>query len=292
MDIFLQTVVSAIAAGAVYGLLGAGFSLSYKTTGIINFAHGDLAILGAYVAYAAVSSGAPVALAALAGVVAAAGAGGVIERGILRPLYRRPAVTGILVTVGVSVILQSMMHLVWGSRPLTLPSLASAVPWHFGPLSFSPAQLLLFLVAVGVSLVTVISIDRTRVGRAMRGCAQDHEATSLLGVSPARMYSLAFILAGGLAGLSGVLIAPSLGLIPSRGLSLSVIGFAAAVLGGLGSLPGAVAGGILIAVLQNLAAVYVNATYSNAVTYLAIVLVLLVRVRGLFGDEVASQRTV
>ena len=292
MDILLQAIATAIAAGAVYGLLGAGFSLSYKTTGIINFAHGDLAMLGAYVTYTAADRGAPLVLAALAGVTVAAAAGGGIERLVLRPLYRRPTIAGILAMVGVSAILESVMHFVWGSLPLTLSSLASEVPWHFGPVDVSPAQLLIFSVAVAFSVVVAIAVDRTRVGRAMRGCAQDHEVVSLLGVSPTRMYSLAFVVAGGLAGLSGVLIAPSLGLIPSRGISLSVFGFAAAILGGLGSIPGAIVGGILIAVLHNLAAVYGSASYANVVMYATIALVLLVRVRGLFGDDFDALRRV
>ncbi len=292
MSTFIQTVVSAIAAGAVYGLLGAGFSLAYKTTGIINFAHGDIAMVGAYVTYSVYSWGAPLVVAALVGILAGGLTGAITERGVLRPLYGRPLVAGILATVGVSVVLQSLIQMIWGSVPLTLPSLASSTPWHVGSVAFSPAQLVLLVVTIAVSALLVLVIDTTRVGRGMRACAQDKEVVVLMGIAPERLYLIAFAVAGVLAGLAGVLIGPTIGLTPTRGVSLSVLGFAAAVLGGLGSLPGAIVGGIAIAVLRNLASVYVDAGYADAVAYLMIIFVLLVRVRGLLGDDLETVRRV
>ena len=292
MSTLIQTIAAAIAAGAVYGLLGAGFSLAYRTTGIVNFAHGDVAMLGAYVTYSVFASGAPLVVAALAGVLAGGVAGAAMERVVLRPLYGRPLVAGILATVGVSVVLQSAIQLVWGSLPLTLPTLASSTPWHIGSVAFSPAQLVLLLVTIAVSAALVLSIDRTRVGRGMRACAQDSEVVVLFGISPQRLYLLAFTMAGMLAGLAGALITPTIGLTPTRGVTLSVLGFAAAVLGGLGSVTGAIVGGILIAILRNIASVYVSAAYADAVAYVAIVLVLLVRVRGLMGDNLETVRRV
>jgi branched-chain amino acid transport system permease protein len=292
MSTLIQTIASAIAAGAVYGLLGAGFSLAYRTTGIVNFAQGDMAMLGAYVTYSVFSSGAPLVVAALAGVLAGGVTGAGMERVVLRPLYGRPVVAGILATVGVSVVLQSAIQLIWGSVPLTLPTLASSTPWHIGSVAFSPAQLVLLLVTIAVSAALVVSIDRTRVGRGMRACAQDSEVVVLFGISAQRLYLLAFTMAGMLAGLAGALITPTIGLTPTRGVTLSVLGFAAAVLGGLGSVTGAIVGGILIAILRNLASVYVSAAYADAVAYVAIVLVLLVRVRGLMGDNLETVRRV
>src|SRR5690349_3344225 len=175
MSTLIQTIAAAIAAGAVYGLLGAGFSLAYRTTGIVNFAHGDVAMVGAYVTYSVFASGAPLVVAAAAGVLAGGVGGAAIERIVLRPLYGRPVVAGILATVGVSVVIQSAIQLVWGSVPLTLPTLASSTPWHIGSVAFSPAQLVLLLVTIAVSTALVLSIDRTRVGRGMRACAQDSE---------------------------------------------------------------------------------------------------------------------
>ncbi|MGH2892104.1 MAG: branched-chain amino acid ABC transporter permease, partial [Solirubrobacteraceae bacterium] len=280
MTLFLQTLVSAVAAGAVYGLLGLGISLTYKTTGIINFAHGQVAILGAYVAYALTQSHVPLGIAVVAGIVAAALVSGAMERTVLRPLYGRDAVGAILVTFGVAIVLQEVTQLIWGSVPQSLGSLASDSAWHIGGVSFTPANLTIFVAGLAVSGAIVVAVDRTRIGRAMRGCAQDREMVSLLGVPTVRLYFTAFVVAGGTAGLAGVLIAPSVGLAPGNGLKLVVPAFAAAVLGGLGSLPGAVVGGILIAVLHNIVAVYINSAYADAVQYMAVIIVLLVRVRG------------
>lgn len=294
MTLFIQTLVSAIAAGAVYGLLGVGISLTYKTTGIINFAHGQVAIFGGYVAFALTESHVPLGVAVVGGIAAAALVSGAMERTVLRPLYGRDrgVVGAILITFGVAVLLQEVTQLLWGSVPQTLGSLASGNAWQIGGVSFTPSSLTIFLAALLVSAAIVLGVERTRVGRAMRGCAQDREVVSLLGIPPERLYLIAFAVAGATAGLAGVLIAPSVGLAPGNGLELVVPGFAAAVLGGFGSLPGAVLGGILIALLHNIVAVYISSGYADAVQYMAIILVLLVRVRGLFGDELETVRSV
>lgn len=292
MSIFIQTLLSAIAAGAVYGLLGVGISLAYKTTGIINFAHGQVAIFGGYVAFALTESQVPLGLAIAGGIVAAALVSGAMERIVLRPLYGRGVVGAILATFGVAVVLQEVTQLLWGSIPQTLPTLASDNAWQFGGVSFTPENLTIFLAALAVSAAIVVGVERTRIGRAMRGCAQDSEMVSLLGIPTQRLYLAAFLVAGATAGLAGVLIAPSVGLAPGNGLVLVVPGFAAAVLGGFGSLPGAVLGGILIALMHNIVAVYISSGYADAVQYMAIVIVLLVRVRGLFGDELETVRSV
>lgn len=292
MTTLLQALVSAVATGSVYALLGVGISLSYKTTGVINFAHGDIAIVGAYVAFALVGAGASVGVGVLGGTAAGGLTAAVVERLVLRPLYGRPVLAALLVTVGIAVALEASIQLVWGSLPHTLPTLASSSSWHLSSISFSPSDLSVLLVAIAASLAIVILVERTRMGRGMRACAQDSEVASLLGVSPTRLYFAAFAIAGTLAGLSGVLIAPSIGLTPDRGLSLTVLGFAAAVLGGLGSLPGAIVGGILLAVLQNLAAVYGSPTYASAVAYAVLALVLLIRVRGILGDDLDTVRRV
>lgn len=292
MTILIQTLVSGVVAGAVYGLLGLGFSLSYKTTGIINFAHGQIAITGGYVAYTLVQRGVPLWVAALGAILAGAGVGALMERLALRPVYARGVVAAILVTVGVATVLQSAVQLIWGSIDENLPSIASTSPFRVGGVDITPANVTIVAVAVIVSMIIVSEVEWTRVGRAMRGCAQDSEMVRLLGVPAHRLYMLSFAMAGGTAGLAGVLIAPTTGLQPAGGLDLTVPGFAAAVLGGLGSLPGALLGGVLIGVFNDITATYISPGYSDAASYIAIALVLLVRVRGLFGDGLEGVRAV
>ncbi|WP_051791368.1 branched-chain amino acid ABC transporter permease [Amycolatopsis jejuensis] len=292
MTIFLQTIISAIVAGAVYALVALGFSLIYQTTKLVNFAHGSIAILAPYAAYSLLRAGVGMPIAVLGGVVAAAALAFLMERVVLVPLRHRHLSVPILATVAAAIVIEATITLGWGSQPRYLAGLASDQPWRIAGLSITPNQVVIVAIAGAVVLPLLWLIARTKIGRAMRGCAQDPEVVTLFGVSPARMYLLSFVLGGVLAGLAGVLIAPVTGLRPTGGLELSAIGFSAAVLGGLGSLTGALVGGFLIALMVSLTQVYLSAGYGLGVAYLVMVLVLLVRVKGLFGDDIEAVREV
>jgi len=290
--ILIQTLISGAAAGAVYALIALGFTLIYKTTRIINLAQGDLAILGAYISLTFVRIGLPVPLALLAGIICTGIVTALLERVALRPLYRRPLAIPILCTIGIAVTLESVMQVVWGSLPLALPAMASSTPWNIGGVAITPEQVVIFAAAIVVAVILLVLVDSTRLGRAMRGTAADAEVVSLFGVNTDLTYLASFAIGGLLAGIAGVLIVPTIGLLPSRGLDLSIFGFSAAVLGGLGSLPGAILGGVLIAILVNLMQVYVSPSYASGVTYVLMGIVLLIRVRGILGDDLEAVRQV
>jgi branched-chain amino acid transport system permease protein len=215
-----------------------------------------------------------------------------LDRLVLRYLYPRPIVFAILSTLGFSIVLQSAMQLIWGNIPLVLPSLASKEAFLIGDVAVAPSSLAIFGTALAASLVTLWAIETTRIGRAMRGCAQDPEVTSLLGVDPRVMRLVAIVASGLLAGLGGVLITPLIGLTPIRGLSLTTLGLLAAIIGGLGNLWGALVGGLLVSILITLTATYLSSAYANGLAYLLMALVLIVRVRGLFGDEIEAVRRI
>ena len=292
MTLLLQALVSGVAAGVAYGLIALGFSLIYRTSRVINFAQGDLAVLAAYIAYSCLQAGLPVIAACAVGVVGTGVVAGVLERLALRPLYKRAGVVAILCTVGLSIVLEAGMRLVWGSLPLSLPAVAPTTPWQVFGVAVTPLQVVMVVVGLLVAFVLTAVVERTRVGRAMRGCAQDSEVMVLFGVSVDVLYCASFVVGGLVAGIGGVLVMPTLGLAPEAGLNLSVLGFSAAVLGGLGSLRGALAGGVLIGVVTNLATVYVSSSYANGFAYLIMGVILLIRVRGLFGDEIEAVREV
>ena len=292
MSVLAQAIVSAIAAGAVYGLIAIGFSLTYRTTRVLNFAQGDLAVFAGYVAYSLLDFGLPFPFALIGGILASGVMAGLLDRLVLQYLYVRKIVFPILSTLGFSIVLQSSMQLIWKSLPLSLPSIASQQAFLVGDIAIAPSAVAIFVVGIAASGVALWVIDVTRIGRAMRGCAQDREMTSLLGVNPRMMYFIAIVASGLLAGLAGVLITPLIGLTPFRGLGLSVVGFLASILGGLGSLVGALVGGMLVSVLITLAGTYLSSTYAYGLAYLLMGLVLVVRVRGLFGDEIEAVRQV
>ncbi|MGH7071907.1 MAG: branched-chain amino acid ABC transporter permease [Acetobacteraceae bacterium] len=292
MTILIQSLVSALAAGAVYGLIAIGFSLTYRTTRALNFAQGDLAVLGSYVTYSLYTAGLPLIAACAGGILASGGVAALLDRLVLRYLYSRSLLFAILSTLGFSIVLESVMQLIWGSVPLVLPSLASQKAFLVAGIALTPSAIVIFAIALVASLGTMWVIDTTKWGRAMRGCAQDPEVTSLLGVNPGIMYLAALVASGLLAGLGGVLITPVVGLIPVRGLDLTIVGLLAAILGGLASLQGAIAGGMLVSILITLTATYLSSGYANALAYVLMGLVVIIRVRGLFGDEIEAVRRI
>lgn len=290
--LILQVLISGLAAGVVYALIALGFSLVYRTSRVINFAQGDFAVLAAYIAYTLATVGLPTVLACVLGVIGGAVVAGVLERLALRPLYRRPGVVAILGTVGLAIVLEAVMRLIWGALPQTLPAVASTTPWLVGGIAITPLQVTMIVVGLAVAVALALIISRTRVGRAMRGCAQDPEVVVLFGINVDVLYLTSYVVGAVIAGIAGVLIVPTLGLAPSSGLNLSVLGFSAAVLGGLGSVSGALVGGVVIGVVTDVVAVYVSSGYSTGVAFAIMAVILLVRVRGLFGDEIEAVRQV
>jgi branched-chain amino acid transport system permease protein len=284
--------LSGIEAGAVYGLIGVGFSVSYRTTGVINLAQGELVALGAYLAYAFWSAGLPLVLAVPASAVGVGLFMGIVERVAWRPLYRRGAVYPIVSSVGLSVAIQAAISLIWGPAPLVLPSLVSKTPMELGGLRITAAQLTALVIAVLLCVFTVWLINRTKVGRGMRTLARDQEVAALFGINPSRLFFVAFALSGVLAGAAGGLIGPDQGLTPTMGLPLGLAGFAAAVVGGLGSAEGALLGGMLIGVIGNLAVLYMTPSYKDAVAYALLIVVLIARPQGLLGEVTAKLRSV
>jgi branched-chain amino acid transport system permease protein len=284
--------LSGIEAGAVYGLIGVGVSVSYRTTGVINLAQGELVALGAYLAYAFWSAGLPLPLAIGVSAVAVGLFMGVLERVAWRPLYRRGTVYPIVSSIGLSVAIQAAISLIWGPAPLVLPSLVSKTPLELWGLRITMAQLAALVIAVLLCVFTVWLLNRTKVGRGMRTLARDQEVASLFGINASRLFFVAFALSGVLAGAAGGLIGPEQGLNPTMGLSLGLAGFSAAVVGGLGSAQGALVGGMLIGVVGNLAVLYITPSYKDAVAYALLILVLIARPQGLLGEVTAKLRRV
>lgn len=291
MDL-IQGLISGVSAGAVYAVLAIGISLIYRTTGVINFAHGDIAVLGAYIAYTSYQLVGSIYVSAVIAVIASSVIGILIDRMALRFLYARPVIWAVLATVGMSLMIESIIQIGWGATPLALPSMIGngVISIHSVAIPVSAVVILVISVALTAGLSGFV--ERSKYGRAMRACSQDKEVAELLGIPTNRLYAWAFALSGATAAIAGVLVTPTLGLLPSTGLNLTVLGFSAAILGGLGSMPAALLGGFIIGVLQTMTGIYVSANYANAVVYLAIVIVLVVRVRGLFGNATDGVRSV
>ena len=290
MGVYVIHILNALLYSSVLFLIAGGLSLIYGVMRILNLAHGNLYALGAFVtAWAigtALEAGAPTAVLLLllpAGAVAAAAAGGVIERTLLRPFYKRPEEYQLLMTFGLLMILEDLIRLIWGPNPLS----ATTVYATLGSISIGgdryPAYNLV-IIAVGIlaALFLWAFIYRTRFGVFLRATSQDKRMASALGVNVDRIYIQAFTLGCFMAGLGGAIVVPSQSAVLGMGVDALVLAFIVVVIGGLGSLEGALAGALIVGVVRE-AGITLFPETELAVLYLIAALVLLARPAGLFG---------
>lgn len=293
-----QQVANGLTLGAVYALIALGYSLVYGVLRLLNFAHGDVFMVGAFVGFGmlqlftpALGAGLPgwlVLLAMLLAAMLGCGLLGVaIEAVAYRPLRRAHPLAPLISALGVSFLLQSMLQLIATARHRTIQAellIPAAAGLDLGPARLS-APRLLAIGAAGLLMVgLVLLVRRSRLGRALRAVAADKDAAAMMGINVDRTVSLAFFIGSALAGAAGVLV----GLVFTRvwhlmGISAGLKGFTAAVLGGIGSMPGAMFGGLLLGMAESLAAGLVSPTYSDLVAFVVLFLTLLLRPAGLLG---------
>ena len=289
----LQFLVTGITVGSVYALVALGFTTIYNATGIINFAQGEFVILGGLLFYTfRVVATLPVVAAILAAVLVVAAVGLLVERLTIRPLMGAPVVTLIMVTIGVSVVLRGGAKLIWGPDALAVPAFSGdrAVLIAGAALDFQ------YLWVLGLTLLAVVGVrlffEHTLAGKAMQACAINAVAARLAGISVARMVQGSFALSAGLAALAGAVISPITFASYDGGTVLGLKGFCGAIIGGLGSGPGAVAGGLLVGVLEKLTIGFLPEGFSgfeDAFAFLLLLLVLFLRPSGLFGRRRAEE---
>ncbi|MBL8383344.1 MAG: branched-chain amino acid ABC transporter permease [Burkholderiales bacterium] len=282
----IQTLVSGVGTGFIYGLIGIGFCVIYNASGIVNFAQGVFVMLGGMITHALLTrAGLPLPLAALVAVVAVALIGVVIERAVVRPLWRRNATmfVMILATLAAQIVIERLTLLAAGDQPKTLPGFSDAAPLRIGGIAIGVQ--LLWIAGVSLLLVGALALffARTRTGRAMRACAINREAAALMGIPVARMLGFSFALSAGLGAVAGILITPTQYTAFNVGVPFAISGFIAAILGGFGSALGAFAGGIMLGVAQALAIVLFGAGFKNVAALSILLLFLLARPAGLFG---------
>ncbi len=300
MQELLQQLVNGITWGSIYALIALGYTMVYGILRFINFAHGDVYMVGAYIAYYLVaalgmSGGGATPLAALLVILGAmAGAallGIVIERLAYKPLRRQPRLTVLITAIGVSLFLENAGILVFGADPKFFPQILASrsVQLPGGALTTSHQLLVLggaLVLMVALSLV----VYKSRVGRAMRALSFNRDAASLMGIPTDRIITFTFALGSALAAAAGVLVALSTPRIdPLMGLIPGLKAFVAAVLGGIGNIPGAMIGGLVLGLAETLVSGYVSSTYRDAIAFALLIIILLVRPAGLLGRAVAEK---
>jgi branched-chain amino acid transport system permease protein len=285
---FFQTLVSGLSFGAVYALVALGFSLVYRTMGLVNFAHGAVLMIGAYVASTFyLSARLPFAVAVPAAMVVTAAVGLVIER-VLRPLENRDFDLMLIGTIGAGTVLQAAAILIWTSAGRGVNSPVQTAPFDIGGVRIPGYDVVVIAVTAVAMVALTLFLQRTKQGAAMQAVAMDHEAATAVGIHVGRSNAISFAIGAALAALAGALVGPMLYVSPTMGDSLGIQGFAAAILGGFGSIPGAIVGGLGIGVIGSFAAQQFQG-YSDLVTFVVFTVLVMIRPTGIFGERTVNR---
>ncbi|HLH82483.1 MAG TPA: branched-chain amino acid ABC transporter permease [Trebonia sp.] len=288
MQSFFQTLVSGLSFGAVYALVALGFSLVYRTMGLVNFAHGAVLMIGAYVASTFyLSARLPFAVAVPAAMIVTGAVGLVIER-VLRPLENKDFDLMLIGTIGAGTVLDAVAILIWSSSGRGVPSPVQTAPFDIGGVRIPAYNVLVIGVTAAAMAVLTLFLQRTRHGAAMQAVAMDHEAATAVGIHVGRSNAISFAIGAALAALAGALVGPMLYVTPTMGDSLGIQGFAAAILGGFGSIPGAIVGGLGIGVIGSFAAQSFQG-YSDLVTFVVFTVLVMIRPTGIFGERTVNR---
>jgi branched-chain amino acid transport system permease protein len=279
----LQYVLGGLVVGSIYGLVGIGYTGVYNVTRIVNFAQGDFAMLAALSAIALFELGWPLPVAIAAGLAGLGVLGAVVERWAIRPA-RADEVRGIIVTLGVGVFLQGLAIKLWGTDARPMPAFSGERPlWVLGA-TLPPQALWVLGTAAALVLALHLFFQATYLGKAFRACAVNPYAARLSGIEVRTMHVLAFVLSGVLGAVAGIIVAPIVLVQYDTGIPLGIKGFVACIVGGLGKPPGAAVGGLVLGVLEALAAGLGGSGYKNAIAFVLLLAFLFVRPAGLFGE--------
>jgi|UniRef100_E6QRC0 branched-chain amino acid transport system permease protein len=306
MSTLLQQLINGLVLGSVYALIALGYTMVYGILGLINFAHGELAMIGALIALTTIAAlsgfALPVPLVVAAGLLAAISVcmvlGYAIERIAYRPLRNAPKLAPLITAIGVSIVLQNVAMLIWGRQYLSFPSVLPQ-GWHelFGA-RITDIQIAMLGTAFTLMLALDALVRRTQLGRAMRATSQSPQLAGLMGIHADRVISLTFIIGSGLAAIGGFMVSAYYGLAHYyMGFLLGLKAFSAAVLGGIGQLRGAMLGGLLLGVIESLGAGYIGilthgflgSNYQDVFAFFVLIVVLIVRPSGLLGVQTVDR---
>ncbi|HOX66760.1 MAG TPA: branched-chain amino acid ABC transporter permease [Burkholderiaceae bacterium] len=306
MDTFIQQIINGLVLGSVYALVALGYTMVYGIINLINFAHGEVLMVGALTSWTVVSaladSGLPGWLMLLISLIAAMAVCAALNFGIekiaYRPLRSAPRLAPLITAMGVSLLLQTLAMIIWKPNPKPYPILLPSEPFNIGGAVINTTQILI-LVTTAVTLAgLMILVNRTKLGRAMRATAENPRVAALMGVKPDMVISATFVIGAALAALAGVMYAANYGSVQhSMGFLPGLKAFTAAVFGGIGNLAGAMLGGVLLGLIEALGAGYIGALTNNVLgsqyqdifAFIVLILVLTLRPQGLLGERVADR---
>ena len=290
---FINYLINGVSLGSVYAIIALGYTMVYGIAKMLNFAHGDIIMIGSYVVFVTVSSmGLPPVLGVLLAVAACTLLGVVIERVAYKPLRNASPLAVLITAIGVSYLLQNVALLIFGADTKSFTSVVKipALKLAGGQLNITGETIATILSCIVIMVCLMAFINRTRAGQAMLAVSEDKGAATLMGINVNTTVSLTFAIGSGLGAIAGVIYGCAYSLItPYIGLMLGIKAFIAAVLGGIGSVPGAMVGGLMLGVAESLTIAYISSDFSDAVVFGILILVLLVKPAGLFGKNVREK---
>jgi branched-chain amino acid transport system permease protein len=326
MDTFLQQLVNGLTAGSVYAVVALGYTMVYGIIQLINFAHGEVVMIGAMVAFTIINALAPSGMPPLAVVLIGTSAaipvcmlvGYTMERLAYRPLRNAPRLAPLITAIGVSIVLQHLAMVVWSRNVLAFPQIIKTQTYFFFGAAITSVQIAIVLICVGLMAGLALLVYRTRLGTAMRATAQNPTVAALMGIDANRVIAATFVIGAGLGAVAGVLYGTYYGIAQyTMGSILGLKAFCAAVLGGIGNIPGAMLGGLLLGLLEALGAGYIGdftdlcqygwlaphitaceggghfilfgSNYQDVFAFLVLILVLVLRPSGLLGERVGDR---
>ena len=289
---FLSYLISGISLGSVYAIIALGYTMVYGIAKMLNFAHGDVIMVGGYMSFCATTYlGLPDWVALIIAMAVCTVLGVVIEGLAYKPLRQAQSLAVLITAIGVSYFLQNAALLIWGASPkFYSPIVEGQLELFGGQLKLSYVTILTVVACVVIMLVLTWFTGKTKMGKAMRACSEDKGAAQLMGINVNRTISMTFAIGSALAAVAGVLLCSySPTLMPTTGSMPGIKAFTAAVFGGIGSIPGAFLGGILLGIIESMAKAYISTQLSNAILFAVLIVVLLVRPAGLLGKYVPEK---
>lgn len=283
-DQILQYIVSGLSTGAIYALIGIGFAIIYNATGIINFAQGELVMLGGmFTLFFCNVLALPLGLAILLAVAASTASGILFERLTIRPLKNPAPLALVIITIGGSILIRGIAMRLWGKDTHAIPAFSGSEPLSIGSATILPQHLWIFALTAIAIVANKVFFQYSITGKAMRACAANRRAAGLVGIDVKRMVFFSFAISSALGSLAGIIVAPLTMTSYDVGIMLGLKGFCAAIIGGLSGGVGTVLGGLLLGILESLGAGLISSGYKDAIAFIILLLILFIRPQGLFS---------
>ena len=283
MNLFTQQIVNGLSLGAIYALIALGYTMVYGICKLINFAHGDIIMVGSYIAYVLLANGISLPVSIIASVVGCVIVGVLIEKIAYKPLRDTSRISLLITAIGISYLLQNLCQLIMGVNPLTFPSIINIESLNFFGVTITGNMLVTLIILM---IVIDLLVKKTKIGKAMRAVSEDREAASLMGININSIISITFAIGSALAAIAGILWAANYPqLKPTMGSLPGIKAFIAAVFGGIGIVPGAVLGGFLLGLIETMTKAYISTQFSDGIVFFILIVMLIFKPNGILGKN-------